>query len=84
MASAMEDIILQYTYPRIDVEVSKHRNHLLKAPFCVHPKTGRICVPLDPASIDSFDPERVPTVGQLLQELDTRTEDQAKNYDSGE
>ena len=36
----MEDIILQYTYPRLDAEVSKHRNHLLKAPFCVHPATG--------------------------------------------
>jgi DNA primase small subunit len=81
----MEDIVLQYTYPRIDAEVSKHRNHLLKAPFCVHPKTGRICVPLDPASIDTFDPERVPTVGQLLQELDliTRPDDQAKSYNSG-
>ena len=81
----MEDIILQYTYPRLDAEVSKHRNHLLKAPFCVHPKTGRICVPLDPASINNFDPERVPTVGQLLQELDsiTRPDDQAKEYSSG-
>ena len=39
---AMEDIILQYTYPRIDAEVSKHRNHLLKAPFCVHPGTGQL------------------------------------------
>jgi DNA primase small subunit len=85
IAPALENIILQYTYPRIDVEVSKHRNHLLKAPFCVHPKTGRICVPLDPASIDAFDPELVPTVGQLLQELDliTRPDDQAKNYNSG-
>lgn len=81
----MEDIVLQYTYPRIDAGVSKLRNHLLKAPFCVHPKTGRVCVPLDPASIDSFDPERVPTVGQLLQELDliSRPDDQAKNYNSG-
>nr|BAC76768.1 DNA primase catalytic subunit [Coprinopsis cinerea] len=67
---AMEDIILHYTYPRIDAEVSKHRNHLLKAPFCVHPKTGRVCVPVDPAKIDEFDPEKVPTVGQLLTELD--------------
>ena len=69
----MEDIILQYTYPRIDAEVSKHRNHLLKAPFCVHPKTGRICVPVDPERIDDFDPELVPTVGQLLRELDATT-----------
>ncbi|KAI0045024.1 prim-pol domain-containing protein [Auriscalpium vulgare] len=70
MKAAMEDIILQYTYPRIDAEVSKHRNHLLKAPFCVHPKTGRICVPIDPERIQEFDPARVPTVGQLLRELD--------------
>lgn len=66
----MEDIVLQYTYPRLDAEVSKHRNHLLKAPFCVHPKTGRVCVPIDPAKIDDFDPEVVPTVSQLLRELD--------------
>ena len=66
----MEDIILQYTYPRLDAEVSKHRNHLLKAPFCVHPATGRICVPVDPREAEAFDPETVPTVGQLLQELD--------------
>ncbi|TFY65278.1 hypothetical protein EVJ58_g2066 [Rhodofomes roseus] len=70
MVAAMEDIVLQYTYPRLDAEVSKHRNHLLKAPFCVHPKTGRVCVPVDPSSIDSFRPERVPTVSQLLRELD--------------
>ncbi len=62
--------MLQYTYPRLDAEVSKHRNHLLKAPFCIHPKTGRVCVPVDPRTIDKFDPARVPTVSQLLNELD--------------
>ncbi|KAF9234927.1 prim-pol domain-containing protein [Melanogaster broomeanus] len=71
---ALEDIILQYTYPRLDAEVSKHRNHLLKAPFCVHPKTGRVCVPVDPATIDRFDPRRVPTISQLLHELDSAGE----------
>jgi DNA primase small subunit len=69
LSAAMEDIILQYTYPRLDAEVSKHRNHLLKAPFCVHPKTGRVCVPVDPSRIDEFDPASVPTIGQLLKEL---------------
>ena len=75
LAAAVEDIILQYTYPRLDAEVSKHRNHLLKAPFCVHPKTGRVCVPVDPDNIDEFDPERVPTVNQLLKELDATIAD---------
>jgi DNA primase small subunit len=70
LLAAMEDIVLQYTWPRIDAEVSKHRNHLLKAPFCVHPKTGRVCVPVDPTRIDEFDPATVPTVGQLLKEVD--------------
>ena len=69
----MEDIILQYTYPRMDAEVSKHRNHLLKAPFCVHPKTGRVCVPIDPERVDEFDPEKAPDVETLLNELNSTT-----------
>lgn len=73
----MEDVVLQYTYPRIDSEVTKHRNHLLKAPFCVHPSTGRVCVPVDPKRTDEFDPEKVPTVGQLLRELDSNAKEGA-------
>eukprot|EP00249_Psilotum_nudum_P030475 c43127_g1_i1 orf=203-1702(+) len=74
----LEEIIFTYTYPRLDLEVSKHMNHLLKAPFCVHPKTGRVCVPINPMECDSFDPTTVPTITQLLEELnkgDTRSMD---------
>ncbi|PIN21008.1 hypothetical protein CDL12_06298 [Handroanthus impetiginosus] len=49
--------------------VSKHMNHLLKAPFCVHPKTGRVCVPIDPEHCEEFDPSAVPTLSKLLEEL---------------
>jgi DNA primase small subunit len=79
----MEDIVLQYTYPRLDAEVSKHRNHLLKAPFCIHPKTGRVCVPVDPSTIDEFDPEAVPTVEQLLQELNNAGSETEGEHHSG-
>ena len=50
--------------------MSKHLNHLLKSPFVVHPGTGRVCVPIDPARADEFDPLTVPTVTQLLTEID--------------
>jgi DNA primase small subunit len=70
LLEAKQDIVLEYTYPRLDAEVSKKLNHLLKSPFVVHPGTGRVCVPIDPRKADEFDPLEVPTVTQLLSEID--------------
>ncbi|KAB8346314.1 hypothetical protein FH972_023358 [Carpinus fangiana] len=70
LREAKQDIVLEYTYPRLDAAVSKHLNHLLKSPFCVHPGTGRVCVPIDPSTVDDFDPLDVPTVTELLGQVD--------------
>lgn len=44
--------------------------HLLKSPFCVHPRTGKIGVPIDPATVDQFDPHKVPAILDLMDEID--------------
>lgn len=66
----IEEIQMSILCPRLDISVSKTANHLLKAPFCVHPKTGKICVPFNPAAVSKFDPTTVPKLRQLLEEVD--------------
>jgi len=65
-----DEIMFQYCFPRLDVNVTKGLNHLLKSPFCVHPKTGRVCVPISMNDVETFDPFTVPTISQLCDEID--------------
>lgn len=83
LRDAKQDVLLEYTYPRLDIEVSKKLNHLLKSPFVIHPGTGRVCVPIDtrPGKLEEFDPLEVPTVQTLLGEIDTWAEE---NKEAGE
>ncbi|CAH8562959.1 unnamed protein product [Heterobilharzia americana] len=67
--NVLKEVVLNYTYPRLDVNVSTGINHLLKSPFCVHPKTGHICVPFDPQDVDKLDPFNVPTLNELVEQL---------------
>ena len=65
----LENLVMTYLYPRIDANVSTGINHLLKSPWCIHPKTGKICVPIDPDNPDAFKCNEVPTLTSVINEL---------------
>ncbi|CAG0887620.1 unnamed protein product [Cyprideis torosa] len=83
----MEKMMMAVAYPRLDVNVSLGLGHLLKAPFCIHPKTGKICVPFNPKDVWEIDPNNtshVPTVHCILKELDASVEYQERKSDVGD
>lgn len=80
----IEEVMLQYAYPRLDINVSKGMNHLLKSPFCVHPKTGKVCIPLTANTVDKFHPDKVPTITTLVEEInefDAKDKAEQETYD---
>ncbi|KHJ81526.1 DNA primase small subunit, partial [Oesophagostomum dentatum] len=71
--------VLWHAYPRLDVNVSTGLNHLLKSPFCIHPKTGNVAVPLDVSKIQDFDVTTCPRIDLLINELSKNvTEEELK------
>ncbi|PKY28113.1 putative DNA primase small subunit [Rhizophagus irregularis] len=73
------EIMLQYLYPRLDEAVSTKMIHLLKSPFCVHPSTGRVCVPIIPEECENFNPMVVPTISSLYNEINDDDRSHVKN-----
>mmetsp|Transcript_19379 Transcript_19379/g.58589 ORF Transcript_19379/g.58589 Transcript_19379/m.58589 type:complete len:295 (-) Transcript_19379:248-1132(-) len=63
-------LVFEYLYPRLDANVSKQQNHLLKSPWSIHPKTGRVCVPFLAERATELDPFTVPTLRTLCEEID--------------
>ncbi|XP_014234485.1 DNA primase small subunit-like [Trichogramma pretiosum] len=76
----IEEIMLQYTYPRLDINVTLGLTHLLKSPFSVHPDTGKIGIPLDIKTIENFDIKLVPNVFDIFDQVDAY-DLKAKNQD---
>ncbi|XP_074602038.1 DNA primase small subunit [Brevipalpus obovatus] len=66
----ISEIKLQMCFPRLDAHVSRGINHLLKAPFCIHPKTGKVCVPIDVKDLGNFDLEKVPSLAEIFSQID--------------
>jgi len=82
-----EALVLSYLYPRLDANVSTGINHLLKSPFCIHPKTGNICVPFDAHNVQNFKLAEVPTLTKVINELGEvqreKRENEEMNDDTG-
>lgn len=80
----IEEVQLALIYPRLDIHVSKGMKHLLKAPFCIHPKSGKVCVPFRPSKVSDFNPDTVPTINLLMDEInafDKENSEQGENID---
>ncbi|XP_075969435.1 DNA primase small subunit [Anticarsia gemmatalis] len=61
-----EEIKIQYCYPRLDVNVTKGFNHLLKSPFSIHPKTGKVSVVFKPSNAKNMKLDEIPSIYSLL------------------
>lgn len=62
----MEEIKIQYSYPRLDVNVTKGFNHLLKSPFSIHPKTGKVSVVFKSSNAKNMRLDEIPNLYTLL------------------
>jgi predicted DNA primase small subunit len=73
----VQAIVYTFIYPRLDVNVSKGLNHLLKAPFCIHPRTGYVCVPLkidqDVDTTPFYPEDNCPNIKGLIEDSDPDT-----------
>lgn len=67
LQSCVDEIKLTQLYPRFDAAVSKFKNHLLKAPYSVHPETGYVCIPVDPATLNWTSPPEWTAESLLLE-----------------
>lgn len=84
LSRCLQACVFHYLYPRLDAGVTESKAHLIRLPFSVHDKSGRICVPLqyddedekENKWIETFDPSMVPTVDSILEEINNLEREQ--------
>ncbi|KAG5360237.1 DNA primase small subunit [Yarrowia sp. B02] len=83
LVEAKQNVILTVFMPKLDGAVSRGTGHLLKSPFCIHPKTSNICVPMavDKSSHELlFTPEDCPKLQEIIDDYNEDTDpSSAKN-----
>ena len=65
--ACLNEFIMYILYPRLDGNVTIQVSHLLKGPFCVHPKTGYISVPMSIELLEQFAFDNIPKVDYLIE-----------------
>ena len=65
--ACLNEFIMYILYPRLDGNVTIQVSHLLKGPFCVHPKTGYISVPMSIELLEKFAFDKIPKVDYLIE-----------------
>ena len=68
--SCINEFIMSVLSPRLDWMVTRQATHLLKGPFCVHPKTGYISVPMSIELLEAFDLNKIPKIDNLFKKDD--------------
>ncbi|KAG5368337.1 DNA primase small subunit [Yarrowia sp. C11] len=78
LVEAKQNVILTVFMPKLDGAVSRGTGHLLKSPFCIHPKTSNVCVPME-VDEDShellFTPEDCPKLQEIIDDFNNHKED---------
>ena len=64
--SCINEFIMSILSPRLDSMVTRQAVHLLKGPFCVHPKTGFVSVPMSLELLQQFDLKKIPKIDNLI------------------
>lgn len=77
------ELVLSMLWPKLDADVTKRLDHLLKFPFCVHPNSRKVSVPLFSLDeVGAFDPNTSVTLEMLVDAIKPRIAAIKANPDS--